>query len=169
MAHVPENEAQSLMTDVCLSFVKLSRMVEVKLNNSPAHGARFRLIHAVAHGGQSTLPDLSRETCVSTPSLCLMLKQLCEEGLVWKTTKPGDARVSLYALTRKGHAWLKDEFAGRRKIMADMVATLPSEEIPALYEHLEPILQAVRVMTGYTQPQPHQMILPPDEQAATED
>lgn len=143
-----EETASELLLSTCMRFVKLSRMLELKLDQCPAHMARLRLMLALVHGNDNTLPELSRETCVSASSLCLMLKQLDKEGFVNRITCPTDARITLYSLTPKGHAWLHDEYLARQRAMAELVReSLSSEECSALASHLTSIHAMVQALT----------------------
>ncbi|MGI6316157.1 MAG: MarR family winged helix-turn-helix transcriptional regulator [Christensenellales bacterium] len=146
---LPEsNETNELLISTCMRFVKLSRMLEIKLRRSPAHMARMRLMLAMRHKDELTLPELSNETCVSTSSLSLMLKQLDQEGLVNRESKPSDGRITLYSLTENGRNYLHQEYNNRRRAMSDLVSDVDLSSFPNISEHLQVVLEIVRAITS---------------------
>jgi DNA-binding MarR family transcriptional regulator len=69
---------------------------------------------------------------VSQPAMTELVQRLRSQGLVTRVSDPADGRVALVGITDAGRALLADRRQERRHRLADLLATLPAEDEPAL-------------------------------------
>jgi DNA-binding MarR family transcriptional regulator len=82
--------------------------------------------------GPVRLTALAVGAGVSQPAMTELVQRLSRQGLVTRTSDPGDGRVALVGITDAGLALLADRRQARHHRLADLLATLPREDEAAL-------------------------------------
>jgi DNA-binding MarR family transcriptional regulator len=82
--------------------------------------------------GPVRLTALAAGGGVSQPAMTELVQRLASQGLVTRVSDPADGRAALVGITDAGRALLADRRQQRRDRLADLLATLPDEDEPAL-------------------------------------
>lgn len=94
--------------------------------------------------GPLRLTALAASEAVSQPSMSQLVQRLERQGLVSRVSDPEDGRASLVALTPPGRALLADRRDTRHRRVADLLTTLPGEDVAALRLAMNVALPVVR-------------------------
>ena len=84
------------------------------------------------HDGPLRLTALADAEGVSQPSMSQVVRRLEHQQIVRRFGDPEDGRASLVALTATGQALLAQRSDDRRARLAELLATLPAEDVTAL-------------------------------------
>ncbi len=98
---------------------------------------KWRVLRSLEECGQIEQSAVSRETCVSMPSLTRILRAMERDGHIARKIDPLDKRRSLIRITAKGRAILTANAAHANKIYDDLEARLGREKINKLLDLLE--------------------------------
>jgi DNA-binding MarR family transcriptional regulator len=82
--------------------------------------------------GPVRLTALAAGAGVSQPAMTELVQRLSSQGLAMRVSDPADGRVALVGITDAGRALLADRREERHDRLADLLATLPAEDEPAL-------------------------------------
>lgn len=96
---LPESET----ANVTRAVVRLSRQVEITLNDSQLSVAQFRLLDRLS-GGSAAGRSLAEWLAVKPPSITALVDGLVARGLVERTVDPIDRRRVTHELTAQGRA-----------------------------------------------------------------
>ncbi len=90
-------------------------------------------VNRVCREGPIRLTTLAAKEGVSQPSMTQLIQRLERQGLVTRLADPEDGRAALIGITRSGQMLLDDRKRIRRERLAELMATLTSEEQSALW------------------------------------
>ena len=82
--------------------------------------------------GPVRLTALAAGAGVTQPAMTELVNRLSSQRLVTRASDPADGRAALVDITDAGRALLADRCQERRSRLADLLATLPAEDEPAL-------------------------------------
>jgi DNA-binding MarR family transcriptional regulator len=82
--------------------------------------------------GPVRLTALATGAGVSQPAMTELVHRLSGQGLATRVSDPADGRVALVGITDAGRTLLADRRQERHDRLADLLATLPAEDEPAL-------------------------------------
>jgi DNA-binding MarR family transcriptional regulator len=85
-------------------------------------------MNRVCREGPIRLTTLAAKEGVSQPSMTQLIQRLERAGLVTRLADPDDGRAALIGITRDGQQLLDDRKRLRRERLAQLLATLTSEE-----------------------------------------
>ena len=98
---------------------------------------KWRVLRTLEECGQIEQSAVSRETCVSMPSLTRILRAMENAGHIARKIDTQDKRRSLIRITAKGRAILSANAARANEIYDDLEARLGSDKINTLLDLLE--------------------------------
>jgi DNA-binding MarR family transcriptional regulator len=90
-------------------------------------------LNRVCREGPMRLTSLAAKEGVSQPSMTQLMQRLERQDLVARFADPDDGRACLIGITPRGQALLDDRKRLRRERLAELMATLTSEEAHALW------------------------------------
>jgi DNA-binding MarR family transcriptional regulator len=90
-------------------------------------------MNRVCREGPIRLTALAAKEGVSQPSMTQLIQRLERQDLVARFADPDDGRACLIGITPRGQALLDDRKRLRRERLAELMATLTSEEAHSLW------------------------------------
>jgi DNA-binding MarR family transcriptional regulator len=90
--------------------------------------SQLSALSVVAAQGPLTLGDLAEAERVQPPSMTRIVARLDEQGLVRRTTRPGDRRVSLVEVTDAGLRMLEASRTRRTAYLVERLAGLGPQD-----------------------------------------
>jgi len=94
--------------------------------------ARLSALAVVAKRGPLTLGALAEAEQVQPPTMSRIAARLEEDGLLQRTTQPGDRRVTLVEATDRGRQVLADSRSRRTAYLAERLRTLDPADLVTL-------------------------------------
>jgi DNA-binding MarR family transcriptional regulator len=91
------------------------------------------LLNRVDREGPTRLTALAAAEGISQPAMTQLIQRLERHGLVERLSDPDDRRATLLTVTEVGRALLAQRTGKRRKRLSDLMATVPSEDVFALW------------------------------------
>lgn len=111
---------------------KASRAVEARALQSIEHTglcfSDFGVLEALLHKGPLPVNVLGKKVLLTTGSITTAVDRLARRGLVERRNDPGDRRVRLVRLTRKGRQLIEPAFAQHGADLEEVVSVLTREE-----------------------------------------
>lgn len=102
----------------------------------------------IQHEGPLRLTAVAASEGVSQPSMSQLVQRLERQGFVTRVADPEDGRASLIALAEAGRTLLADRRRDRHKRLAELVATLPAEDVASLRLAMHVALPLIRRLGG---------------------
>lgn len=104
---------------------------------------QWRVLRALAEGGESEVGALASLICMHAPSLSRILPDLEQRGLVTRRRADGDRRTSLVSLTREGRTLFETMAKHSEVIYRDIEAALEAARCPNILADLERLILAL--------------------------
>jgi DNA-binding MarR family transcriptional regulator len=102
------------------------------------------LLNRVDREGPTRLTALAAAEGISQPAMTQLIQRMERHGLVERLSDPDDRRAALVTVTEVGRALLAQRTGKRRNRFSDLMATVPSEDVFALWlsaQVAQPILR----------------------------
>ncbi len=129
----PDTAAPRALADLLAGIQRLvRRRVRRDLRGPRLRGAQIELLGLVADRPDIGVSAAARELYLAGNSVSTLVNQLTGDGLLSRTTDPGDRRSARLRLTTEGRARLTDWRGRRGEIVAAQVALLPDDDQAAL-------------------------------------
>jgi DNA-binding MarR family transcriptional regulator len=106
----------------------------------------------VGKSGPVRLGDLAAAERIAPSTLTRLVNVLVERGYLQRQPAPDDARASLVSITGAGRDALAQIHAEGTSLLADLLPTLPPEQLDALQAAL-PALELMAEGSGWPEPQ----------------
>lgn len=97
-------------------------------DRSDLSGSAAMLLNRLVHEGPARLTTLACLEGISQPAMTQMIQRLERQGLVERSSDPDDGRAAVVALAADGRVMLDERKDVRRGRLADLLATLSSED-----------------------------------------
>jgi DNA-binding MarR family transcriptional regulator len=121
------------------------------------------VLNRIDREGAIRLTVLAAAEGISQPAMTQMVQRLERQGFVTRLRDPDDGRAALVAITESGRTLLARRTRGRSERLADLLATLSSEDeltlrlaakvaLPLLQRLLETAADALRLVTDPKKP-----------------
>ena len=104
-------------------------------------GQVFVLTYLLANRNQAHPKDLSDSMMVSTARMAVILRQLDEDGIITRTTDPGDRRQTIVSLTEKGIRLTREYYDETLESLTKMLEYLGPEDAASYIRIRKKILQ----------------------------
>lgn len=105
--------------------------------------AQARVLSLLDDIGPSRVGDLARADSTSQPTMTVQVDRCQRQGLVTRSTDPGDSRAVVVSITESGRAALNDLRAARGRVLAPVVESLDPTHRAALSEAANALEQLV--------------------------
>lgn len=100
---------------------------------------QFRTLVNLKRNDRISLKELGKTMMISSPSLCIMLNKLHEQGLVVRESGRNDRRNAYFRLSECGERLLGDEMKRRTQYVAARMEMLDAEDRDRLVECLDAV------------------------------
>lgn len=108
-------------------------------------GAQLRALAIIAANENCGVSALARDLLVRQPTASKLVEQLVKLGLARRRRSPVDQRAMQLAVTARGRALLARAPGPLRGVLADALHSLEPDRLAALGEHLDEVLELMRL------------------------
>jgi len=125
------NETEGAVYAVAGIYALLEKRIAEYLRPFDLTPAKFNALMIIKHRGQDkglTQIEIGRRLIVTASNMTRLLDKLDAEGLIERTTRPGDRRVNVITITPKGAALLDKAWPGYIKNIRELSGLLGSKE-----------------------------------------
>lgn len=113
---------------------------------------QFRTLAVLSQHGEMNLSRLAGELGVNASTAMRMIDRLIAAGFASRTENPASRREVLLALTPAGTALVAEVVAGRRKLVGQVVTTMPEDCRKTLVEALHTFTASAADITPHANP-----------------
>ncbi|WP_269857561.1 MarR family winged helix-turn-helix transcriptional regulator [Streptomyces sp. RPT161] len=107
-------------------------------------------LRRLEQAGPIRLTALAAAEGVTQPSMTQLVQRLERQGLATRVGDPQDGRVCLVAITDAGREVLAERHRSAHARLAELLGTLPAEDLQALGEAMRTALPVIHRMTQAT-------------------
>lgn len=133
------------MDEIAEAFDEMTSLVIRRLTDRQGLSmAATACLSRILHEGPLRLTALAAAEGITQPSVSQLVQRLERQGLVTRVSDPEDGRASLIALAEPGRALLARRRKDRRERLAELVATLPAEDVESLRLAMHVALPLIR-------------------------
>ena len=141
---VNSREAALRFIDYSISIKKIMKAIAGNDRFFAVTEPQFRTLMVLNHEGRTSLKELGTHMMVSSPSLCIMLNKLYEQGLVNRESDEADRRNTFYSLSENGEKLLQDEMSRRVEYLGKLMEHLSDCDRAKLVESMESAVEIVK-------------------------
>jgi DNA-binding MarR family transcriptional regulator len=113
--------------------MRLSRRMRQERNNVGLSATHVAALATLERHGPLPLGELAAREKVAPPSMTRVVAKLTKSGLVERSSRPGDKRQVLVAITDEGHRLLAADRRRRDEWLSARLGELSADELEALW------------------------------------